>query len=226
MIGRDVSFKERRENIREPYPLYVQFDLETIKSYFDEDINSIESMFDLEIDETKKQFIYQSQIVLLSSAFDFYLHNITKYGVNRIHDRIWKMTKKYENQTISFKLLEEILNNDIEDDWFYGYISDYYEKVTMMSYESLKDQMNLIGIPHQKVADLAFYQKGDTLSTKVKLKNKIDTLFQKRNIIAHQTVRSHRDASKEKFDEKEVKEMIDDIKKIVDAIHQLVTEKS
>ena len=86
--------------------------------------------------------------------------------------------------------------------------------------------MNLIGIPHQKVADLAFYQKGDTLSTKVKLKNKIDTLFQKRNIIAHQTVRSHRDASKEKFDEKEVKEMIDDIKKIVDAIHQLVTEKS
>ena len=58
-----------------------------------------------------------------------------------------------------------------------------------------------------------------------KLKRRISELYSRRNLIAHQSDRKLHNAEREKISEDEVKEFVEDIKKIVYSIHRAVTEK-
>ena len=39
--------------------------------------------------------ILRSQVVFLDSAFDFFMHEATKYGMVQIFQGIWEKTEKY-----------------------------------------------------------------------------------------------------------------------------------
>ena len=88
------------------------------------------------------------------------------------------------------KVIEVALKSGEDIDWFLEYINSYYRAVTMVSYESVKDQLRLLGINLALVADGAFYQRGETENTKDKLKRRLNELFSRRNIIAHQSDRA------------------------------------
>lgn len=169
--------------------------------------------------------IWRAQIVFLASAFDFYMHELTKYGLCEIYNENWSRTDKYDNLQVNMKVIEIALKAGEDIDWFLEYINGYYRVITMVSYESVKDQFNLLGIDLTNIADKAFYQRGGTEKTKDKLKRRLNELFSRRNIIAHQTDRAHTNAQIINITKEIVQGFICDIEKIVNAINLEVRDK-
>ncbi|MCI8886847.1 MAG: hypothetical protein HFG70_02055 [Hungatella sp.] len=167
---------------------------------------------------TEGQNIWRAQIIFLASALDFYMHELTKYGLCEIYNENWNRTDKYDHLQINMKVIELALKSGEDIDWFLEYINGYYRTITMVSYESVKDQLNLLGISLTSVANGAFYQKGLTEKTKDKLKRRLNELFSRRNIIAHQTDRAHTDAQVQNITKEIVQNFICDIEKIVNSI--------
>ena len=75
------------------------------------------------------------------------------------------------------------------------------------------------------MADDTFYQRGSTEKTSNKLKRRLNSLFLKRNVIAHQSDRRHTDAEIMEITEVTVREYVNDITKIVENIVKQIDEK-
>ncbi|MCI8646873.1 MAG: hypothetical protein HFE76_08825 [Firmicutes bacterium] len=157
--------------------------------------------------------IWRAQIVFLASALDFYMHELTKYGLCEIYNENWERTDRYRNIRIKMEAIETALKSGEESDWFLEYINSYYQAITMVSYESVKDQLNLLGINLAAIADRAFYEKDGLEKTKGKLKRRLNELFGRRNIIAHQADRAHTDAQFINITKEVVQSFIDDVEK-------------
>lgn len=100
--------------------------------------------------------IWRAQIVFLASTLDFYMHELTKYGLCEIYNENWEKTDKYRNIRIKMEAIETALKSGEESDWFLEYINSYYQAITMVSYESVKDQFNLLGINLAAIARYSF----------------------------------------------------------------------
>ncbi|MCI8484818.1 MAG: hypothetical protein HFH41_10845 [Lachnospiraceae bacterium] len=174
---------------------------------------------------TEGENIWRGQIVFLASALDFYMHELTKYGLCEIYDENWERTEKYENLQVNMKMIEVALKAGEDIDWFLEYVNSHYRAITMVSYESVTDQFRLLGINLSNVAERAFYQRGGTEKTKDKFKRRLNELFTRRNIIAHQTDRAHTDARVKDITKEIVQSFIDDVEKIVNAIDTEVRNK-
>lgn len=225
MGKRNLDLVARIEDTRNKFHTEViRFELDQVIQHFTETIQAINSQFDI-ADElikagkvTEGENIWRSQIIFLTGAFDFYMHELTKYGLCEIYNENWSRTDKYENLQVNMKVIEMALKSGEDIDWFLEYINDYYKTITMVSYESVRNQLNLLGISPLTVADRAFYQRNGTEKTKDKLKRRLNELFGRRNIIAHQTDREHTDAQVKNIKKETVQDFIYDVKKIVDAI--------
>lgn len=225
MDERNFDLIARNEGTRDKFHTNViRFELDQIKQHFTEALQAINAQFDVadELLASKKitegQNIWRAQIIFLASALDFYMHELTKYGLCEIYNENWNRTDKYDHLQINMKVIELALKSGEDIDWFLEYINSYYRTITMVSYESVKDQLNLLGISLTSVANGAFYQKGLTEKTKDKLKRRLNELFSRRNIIAHQTDRAHTDAQVQNITKEIVQNFICDIEKIVNSI--------
>ena len=89
-----------------------------------------------------------------------------------------------------------------------------------MSADSVIGQLNLIGVKWQSIADRAFYEQGSTIPTKDKFKSTLNTLFRRRNQIAHQADCLHETGAKIDIEREDVEKYIADIEKIVNAISE------
>lgn len=200
MDERNLDLMARNENTRDKFQTeVVRFELDQVLQHFVETIQTINAQFDVvdELIESGKviegENIWRAQIIFLASALDFYMHELTKYGLCEIYNENWNHTDKYENLQVNMKAIEIALKSGEDIDWFLEYINNYYRAITMVSYESVKDQLKLLGISLASVADGAFYQRGGTENTKGRLKRRLNELFSRRNIIAHQSDRAHTD---------------------------------
>lgn len=93
------------------------------------------------------------------------------------------------------------------------------------SMKCIDEQLNLLGIPLNNVADYAFYEQGSTEKPKDKLKRRLGDLFYRRNLIVHQVDKEHTDASQKEIRKETVVDFKDDIEKIVHGIHKATKEK-
>ena len=219
----------RNEDTRDKFHTEViRFELDQIMQHFVETIQAIKAQFDvadglrLSGKIIEGENIWRAQIVFLASAFDFYMHELTKYGLCEIFNENWDRTDKYEHLQINMKVIEVALKSGEDIDWFLDYINGYYRAITMVSFESVRDQFSLLGISLPDVADSAFYQIGETEKTRDKLRRRLNELFGRRNIIAHQTDRAHADARIKMITKEIVQDFINDVEKIVGAIDTVV----
>ncbi|WP_310604054.1 HEPN domain-containing protein [Anaerosporobacter sp.] len=226
MTERNLSLSKRNENIRDKNPVRViRFQLSEIKQHYEENIEAIREQFLVAEELVSKgklreaENVWRSQVVFLESTFDFFLHEITKYGLCEIFLGNWDKTEKYQNIEIQMRFIEIALKARENTDWFLEFVNNCYEKITMVSFESVKDQMNLLGIDIRAVADRAFHERGQEEKTKDKLKRRLNELFRRRNIIAHQSDREHFDAQLKEISEDVVRRFLDDVGKIVEAIY-------
>ncbi|MCM1106988.1 MAG: HEPN domain-containing protein [Blautia sp.] len=232
-MERSLELNPSKENIRDSHqPPIVKFHLDQIKQHFDSNIIEIEAQFDVAdslISENRREDaenIWRYQIVFLESAFDFYLHEVTKYGLASIFEGQWDKTPKYQNIKIDMELIEQVLHGNADSEWFAAFVNDAYAKTTMVSFDSVKDQMNLIGLELQKIADCAFYDVNSDEKTMDKLKRVVDSLYYRRNAIAHQSDREHATAEKNTITKETIEEFIMNITKIVEAIHREMEAKN
>lgn len=232
-MERNLDLNPSEENTRDSQqPLIVKFQLDQIKQHFDSNILEIKAQFDVAeslVNENRKEDaenIWRYQVVFLESAFDFYLHEITKYGLANIFEGQWDKTPKYRNIKVDMELVEQVLHGNVDNEWFTIFVNDMYAKTTMVSFDSVKDQMNLIGVEIKKVAHCAFYDLDSDEKTIDKMKKIVNGLYHRRNVIAHQSDRKHETAQKNEITKDMVEKFIVNITRIVNAIHSEITEKA
>ena len=215
MEERNLELIPRREGTREKViPAIVKFQLSDIENHFKENIRYIRAQFHIadnllqEDREEEAKNIWRSQIVFLESAFDFYMHELNKYGLSEMFIGNWEKTEKYSNLSIKMDIVDKALNAREDTGWFLEFVNEFYKDKTLVSYESVKDQMNLLGL---KIKD--------------KLKYRLQELYDCRNVIAHQAGRRHSDAQRENISKKMVEVYIEDVEKIVEKIQELAQQK-
>lgn len=232
MEERSLDLASRREETREKAsPVIVKFCLNEIKEHFDENLRYIREQFSI-ADELlacgkneEAENIWSAQIVFLESAFDFYLHELTKVGLSEIFAGNWQKTEKYNNLSVKMSIVDKALNAREDSAWFLEFVDDFYREITLVSYQSVKDQMNLLGFNLQEVADAVFYERDSSVKTKDKLERCLKNLYHRRNMIAHQSGRRHSDAQREVITKNMVEQYICDIEKIVAKMQDLAKQK-
>lgn len=219
LTPRSIGIRDRRVSHT------IQFELSAITNRFACNIQSIKSQFELAEQlkaegSTQYKDILRSQIVFLDSAFDFFMHEVTKYGMVQIFQGVWEKTERYNNFTIRLGEISDVLQNPEQENWFLDIVNDSYAEDTFMSAGAVIGQLNLIGVKWQSVADRAFYEQGSVVSTKDKFKHTLNSLFRRRNQIAHQADCLHETGAKIDIERGDVETYIDEIEKIVTAISE------
>lgn len=217
LIPRSIGTRDRHANRT------IQFELSAITNRFENNLLSIKSQFQLADqlkaeDNIQYKDILRSQIVFLDSAFDFFMHEVTKYGMVQIFQGVWEKTERYNNFTIRLGEISHVLQNPEQENWFLDIVNDSYAEDTFMSADAVIGQLNLIGVKWQKVADTAFYEQGSNIPTKDKFKKALNSLFMRRNQIAHQADCLHETGDKINIERGDVETYINHIEKIVNAI--------
>ncbi len=122
-------------------------------------------------------------------------------------------------------VLNDALKAGEDSDWFVEFINEQFSTITIVSYKNVKDQMNLLGLSMQLLADDVFYDINSSEKTIDKLKNRLNSLFHRRNIIAHQADRKHANAEMIDIERETVEGYISDVNKIIDAISNQIARK-
>ena len=231
-MARNLSLTERIEDSREQQNIrrIVHFNLHEIKERFDNSILDIENKFliyeELVYDgkNNESKDILRSQIVFLEGVVDFYLHEMTKYSYYKMFLDEWDKTSQYKRIDVKMEIVEKGLNAGSSREWFFEYITDIFSRTVFLSYESMHDQLNAIGIPYNDVMHAVFNERTVNDSAK-KGKIFISELFNRRNAIAHQIDRSHDSAIQNEIEEEYVKYNIDIVKKIAHEIFLIANSK-
>lgn len=226
-MGMDLNLElsERQTEIRDRIvPEIIIYQIGEIKKHFDENMESLQNQFsiadDLVGNENIKaaETIWRTQIVLLASAFDYFMHEIVWFGLYQMFTGEWVKSEGYNKLTVTMEQLQDAIDNPEDEEWFKTYITSLYKSATMMSYKDIKKYMSLIDISIQKVADRAFHRIGCTIKTKKQLEDNMEKLYRRRNSIAHQSDRTHEDAAQKPITKEQVEEFITVVNKIVFAI--------
>lgn len=229
----DLKLGERKVDTKDKkITKIIIYQVESIKKHYDENMELINKQFPiaeqllLEGNVDAAKTIWRTQIVLLSSAFDYFMHEIVWYGLDKIYDGDWDSTEQYANLSIRLGMLKTVIQDLDNKEWFVDFITEKYKKQTLMSYGDVKDHLNLIGISVKAVADDAFYKRGCKTPTNKQMKTKLEKLYSRRNQIAHQSDRSERNAEREDITREQVDNFIKDVDKIVTSLIKEIKEKS
>lgn len=106
----------------------------------------------------------------------------------------------------------------------FAYLNERFSRDVFISCESMRDQLNLIGILFEDTMVRAFPRKTKMESVKDGAQI-VKELFHRRNVIAHQNDRRHDSAEQNEITKDQVADYISKIKAIVDAIHGIAVEK-
>ncbi len=232
MAGRNLSLTPRVEEVRESRPIAppIQFSLEEIKQHFSDSMEEIKNQYNVadslaangNINGCKT--IWRSQVVLAEGLLDFYIHEMSKYCLFRMFTGQWEKSEKYTAFLVPMSKVEEAIAATESRDWFFKYLNERFSRDVFLSHESMRDQLNLIGIGFVKVMVKAFPRDKEEDSNRFGTRV-VKNLFQRRNAIAHQNDRSHASAEQTDITKGFVEDYIGKIESIVKAIQDIAVEK-
>ena len=231
MAVRDISLTPRVEGTRDAHPVLkpVQFSLSEIEQHFTENMDEVKAQFGVadnlksEKNEIACKMVWRSQVVLAEGLLDFYIHEISKYCLVRMFSGVWPKTDKYKSFQIPMEKVENAINAFESNDWFFEYLNERFSRDVFLSCESMRDQLNLIGIHFNETMKMAFPSSNEQEAIKIG-KETIKMLFQRRNEIAHQNDRSHASAQQSDITKEFVVDYISKIESIVNAIQKIAVE--
>lgn len=227
-MERSFALSPRVENVRDVNTVVVpvQFELSEIRNHFDESLNAIVSQFGVVDDllsagkDIEAKNILRSQIVFLEGILDFYLHEMTKYGLYKIFVGEWNRTEKYKKLSVPMSEVDRALNQPESKEWFFAFINNTFAAVVMQDWEVIKDQLNLIGVRWKDVCN-SIYPGMDESHSIEEEKRVLKELYKRRNEIAHQNDRSHANAEQNDISHEYVEKSIEEVRRFVEAIHNV-----
>ncbi len=201
MANFDINYHRRKTNTRNKLEISVPFELVEIKNHFDSNLNNIISKFEIAnlLKKTSLQNaedIWRSQIVFLDSALDFYIHEITKYGMVKILSGEYSDTDYFDKFRISMKFVKKIIKYPENINKICNELDSINQKNCFMSYKNIYHQLKLIGID----VNISSFQ------------TQIDLLYKRRNEIAHQADCIPETANKKTITEENVRNYIKTVK--------------
>jgi hypothetical protein len=229
-MRRDLSLSPRVEEKRElkVIELPIQFSLKEIKEHFEESFNEVKAQYTVADllnkngNENDGKTIWRSQVVLAEGLLDFFIHEMSKFCLFKMFTGQWTKSEKYYRFMVPMSKVEDAINTVNSKDWFFEYLNDRFSRDVFLSHESMKDQLNLIGIDFSKTMERAFSKES---KDPVKYgKQVVIDLFQRRNDIAHQNDRSHASAKKQDITKEFVEKYITNIELIVNAIYDIALD--
>lgn len=174
MPKRDLSLTPRKEELRDAKLVVIpaQFSLNEIKQHFKDSLDTITKQYMVadtlnengDIDGCK--MIWRSQVVLAEGLLDFYIHEMSKYCLFRMFTRAWFPSEKYASFTVPMEKVEEALSAAQSKDWFFSYLNNRFSRDVFLSCESMRDQLNLIGIDFAPTMVKAFPRNKEADSIK------------------------------------------------------------
>ena len=229
-MRRDLSLSPRVEEKRElkVIELPIQFSLKEIKEHFEESFNEVKAQYTVADllnkngNENDGKTIWRCQVVLAEGLLDFFIHEMSKFCLFKMFTGQWTKSEKYYRFMVPMSKVEDAINTVNSKDWFFEYLNDRFSRDVFLSHESMKDQLNLIGIDFSKTMERAFSKES---KDPVKYgKQVVIDLFQRRNDIAHQNDRSHASAKKQDITKEFVEKYITNIELIVNAIYDIALD--
>lgn len=125
--------------------------------------------------------IRQSQIILLVSALDFYIHDIVKYCFIQKFNGLQTKTKQYHELLIPMNLVEVAIQKPESTEWLDQAITNIYQYKNFTSYEKIQNQLNTVGISKGN-----FKKVVAETEVEIGMPHPIETVRLLRNKLAHQ----------------------------------------
>lgn len=231
MTARDLSLSPRVENVRELkcVEVPVHFSSEEIMRHFDESMVQVREKFEIanqllnDGDVQGCKYIWRTQVVFAESFLDYYLHEISKYCLYQMYCGSWHRSERFDSIVVPISRVDQAVSSS-NGEWFFEFLNERFSKDVFLSTESMKDQLNLIGIGFTEVMERLF-PNGTQKDAVKRGRNLINSLFSRRNEIVHQNDRSHATAMQNDIDREYAEKYLEDIEKVVHIIHDIVTNK-
>ena len=162
--------------------------------------------------------IRQSQIILLMSALDLYIHDIVKYCIIQKFNGNQTKTKQYKELLIPMQSVELAIQNPESLDWLDEVITSINQYKSFTSYGKNKNQLEAVGLKSKKFNELVLKTESD-----FGVSDLIEKLRSLRNRLAHQDQESINSLESELTEEK-INQYIGFIYQLVQDIHQTIIE--
>lgn len=223
----------RRENSRNKRPAAgaISFTPAQIMGHFTQNLAAIRAQSAVaagmvrEGNRSEAEFIWRTQILYLVSALDFYMHELTTYGMVSMYRRRWPRTADYEKIRLPMSALDEGSRASDSAEWLVEYINDAFGRDTMTSYPRIKDQADLLGIDIRQCMEEAFPHVSKKSHAVAEGSEILGEISARRNRIAHQTDRDPDNARQAGITAEYVSRSIAHIEGLVKALHRAAEEK-
>ena len=233
MANTSYTPSARRENTRDKrsVPAVISFTLAQIMEHFTQNLDAIRAQSDIAADMVREgnrseaEFIWRTQILYLVSALDFYMHELTTYGMVAMYRRQWKRTPDYEKIRLPISAIDEGMRASDSAEWLVEYINDAFGRDTMTSYPRIKDQADLLGIDIRRCMEEAFPHVSKKHRAVAEGSEILGDISSRRNRIAHQTDRDPDNARQAEISDRYVAQSISHIEGLVLALHRAAKEK-
>lgn len=229
-VIRDIELSKRKERIRNSKNVYKWHSPSELKDMFAESIR--ESNFLLEyaikIEESNKDVacdIYRQQIINLESFFDYFCHSIFKYGFLKMFRGEWEKTEKYYKFQINLADVEKVINNYPDESWLLEAVDNKTKNLTFMKYKDIKDNFNYFFPELIEKAATKVFKKGNQNDNLKEIREFLDSLYDRRNLIAHQHDRDFSTGKKNSISLENVKYYTRQLNLIVVAITEVLDER-
>lgn len=167
-------------------------------------------------DKKLKEDMLRSEIVMLISAVDFYIHEIVKEGIIQIFNKERSATKEYRYFTITLNDAANAIKNKESLNWLRSAIDKSNKYSTFQKFEKIKEAISII---KNEVVNIFVKIATDMNTNYEDLKKDLDYVIKRRNEIAHQCDTDPSSRKRNKINYGDVKKYIELFDKFINKLH-------
>lgn len=205
----DTRFKEAMNDVQGLSKIYEKLSEEDKENEINNDVkNSLQELL-------------RSQILLMESALDLYMHEVSKFGISKIFNNHphWPKTTMFRNYKVSLGSLKEVYDGKKDSKSMANMIANMLQYSSYMKFDSIIQQLIMIGVinsDEQIPSDIEAFRPT------------ITALNDRRNIIAHASDRDFKKdfrGRKQKIEYSEVQHFYTELKKFEGVIQTYIVNK-
>lgn len=133
----------------------------SILKHFDESMVLVREKFDVadqlltDGDVEGCKYIWRTQVVFVEGFLDYYLHEISKYCLYQMYCGNWDRSERFGNMMVPISGVDRAVSSS-NGEWYFEFLNERFSKDVFLSKESMKDQLNLIGVGFTEVMEKFF----------------------------------------------------------------------
>lgn len=170
--------------------------------------------------------ILRFQIVYLMSSLDFFMHELYSYGIVKIFKKQSGKSERYREYRVPLKLVEVALfDGENIQRYLKETITEINSTFTFMHPNRIREMLNIIGYEDAFESVEEHLKEMDIIKKNQSLAYLLETIYERRNKISHQTDIDHGKEDKNLIKADEVIHSRDIIVNFVEGIYHFVCQE-